>query len=85
MLAIACSGSDDSGPSLGVDAEFSTDSALDDTVGAIAIQADGKIVVGGAFSTPTASLARFNSDGTLDEAFNAKVDGSVAGYVSTVE
>src|SRR6266568_595166 len=52
------------------------------TVSAIAIQADGKILVGGDFSTlggqPRNRLGRLNQDGTLDPVFNPAPSNSVA-------
>ena len=45
----------------------------------LALQADGKIILGGSFLAVNGrvhpSLARLNRDGTLDETFNAKVGG----------
>lgn len=54
---------------------------LGDLVASIAIQTDGKVVVGGSF---TDEVARFNVDGTPDTAFNTNVaaigiDGAVTG------
>src|SRR5438094_432653 len=47
-------------------------------VWAIAVQSDGKILVGGEFrlvgGTPRTGLARLNADGTLDETFDARAD-----------
>lgn len=57
---------------------------LDNSVGAVEFQADGRLLVGGSFtavnSTPQSSLCRFNLDGTLDTAFapNATVFGSTS-------
>src|SRR5262249_14714436 len=55
-------------------------------VRALAIQADGKILAGGDFtvanSLPRRSLARFNSDGTLDTSFIPSF--SVGGVVHTI-
>lgn len=48
-------------------------SALDGTVNTVTVQDDDKIVVGGDFTTPSQSLARFNADGTPDTAFNTNV------------
>ncbi|MEY4224382.1 MAG: hypothetical protein RIS33_1316, partial [Actinomycetota bacterium] len=73
LTVAACSGSDSPGDSLDFDPAFSTGSALDDIVGAIAIQEDGQILVGGGFTTPSRSLARFAPDGTPDDAFNSNV------------
>lgn len=51
------------------------DTALDGAVNAIAIDSDGKIVVGGSFSR---RLVRFNTDGSLDSGFgNPNIDGDV--------
>jgi uncharacterized delta-60 repeat protein len=69
--------------SAGVSAQFSA------TVEAVALQSDGKIVVGGAFinyqATDRNRLVRLNSDGTLDTAFctNAS-DGAKVGTTGPV-
>ncbi|HEY9173240.1 MAG TPA: hypothetical protein VI136_13225 [Verrucomicrobiae bacterium] len=59
-----------------------------DVVYAIALQADGKILVGGTFNAmdgqPRKSLARINADGTLDHTFVADVEGTVAGSPPSV-
>jgi uncharacterized delta-60 repeat protein len=47
------------------------------TVRAVKVQRDGKILVGGQFTTPRNSLARFNPDGSLDLSFNVDVSGEV--------
>jgi len=48
---------------------------------ALAIQADGKILVGGIFTSiggqPRNNIARLNADGTLDTAFNPNANGRV--------
>jgi uncharacterized delta-60 repeat protein len=55
--------------------------APNDHVSALAVQADGKILVGGSFTTiggqPRDRIARLNPDGTLDTAFNPGANGSV--------
>lgn len=52
------------------------------SVAALAMQADGKILIGGSFTslanTPRRGLARMNADGSLDEGF----DPDIAGIVS---
>ncbi len=68
-----------------VDSEF--DGNANDVVNALAIQRDGKIVLGGSFTTlqpignnePTARnhLARLNPNGTLDSEFIPQVGGNV--------
>ncbi len=50
-------------------------------VNALVVQADGRIVVGGEFTTmggqPRSRIARLNPDGTLDTAFNPAANGVV--------
>jgi uncharacterized delta-60 repeat protein len=57
-----------------VDAAFDTGSGADGTVFAVAIQADGKIVVGGDFNrihqAERNRIARLNPDGSVDTAFD---------------
>jgi uncharacterized delta-60 repeat protein len=52
---------------------------------ALALQADGRILLGGAFTLvngqPRTNLARLNPDGTLDAGFNPKM---ISGFVSSV-
>ncbi|PYI82478.1 MAG: hypothetical protein DME26_17505 [Verrucomicrobia bacterium] len=48
-----------------------------------AVQPDGKIVIGGFFTTvgnTARTLARLNADGTLDTSFKANVSGSASGF-----
>jgi uncharacterized delta-60 repeat protein len=58
-----------------ISAESVTYSFPNDTVSFIAIQSDGKIIIGGAFNKcglyNRNRLARFNSDGTFDTTFNS--------------
>ena len=50
-------------------------------VAATAVQPDGKILIGGSFTTvlgvPRNNIARLNTDGTLDTAFNPNANGAV--------
>jgi uncharacterized delta-60 repeat protein len=46
----------------------------------IAVQADGKVLIGGAFGTPR-FIARLNANGTLDTGFNPYANGSVQSMV----
>ncbi|MEI6052978.1 MAG: delta-60 repeat domain-containing protein, partial [Opitutaceae bacterium] len=80
-------------------ARFNPDGSLDqnfnpnanDQINAIALQSDGKVLIGGLFTTlqpndasaPTTRnhFARLNSDGSLDTAFNPNVTGSLAPQV----
>lgn len=52
---------------------------------AIATQADGKVIIGGNFTSvrfsPRNGLARFETDGSLDATFNPDVNGTVFGVV----
>jgi uncharacterized delta-60 repeat protein len=58
----------------GVDAGFAPGAGVDQSVYAIAAQADGKILIGGYFtqfdSTARTNIARLNNNGTLDSGFN---------------
>lgn len=58
-------------------------------VQAIALQDDGKILIGGFFSTvngePRENLARLLPDGTLDEEFDAPVNGAVQAIALQVD
>jgi uncharacterized delta-60 repeat protein len=62
--------------------------AFDSVVSSIAIQADGKIVVGGSFTTLNSvsrgSLVRLNANGSEDAGFAAAIGTGVAGTVSSV-
>ncbi len=55
------------------------------TVRAIALQSDGKILVGGQFysnsSTPPPTLYRLNPDGSLDNTFNAPESAGISRFV----
>lgn len=57
------------------DVGFTVGTGFDGLVSAVAIQSDGKILVGGSFSsyneTPQPYIARLNSDGTRDTGFAA--------------
>jgi uncharacterized delta-60 repeat protein len=60
------------------------ESRLTGQVTAIAVQADGKVLVGGGFTTPGAAaggnLVRFNTDGSLDLSFKPNPDS----YIQTI-
>ena len=64
-----------------LDLSFNTSSGPNNTVRAIAIQADGKILIGGDFTDvngqPRTRLARLAPDGTLDATFAPVVNGPV--------
>jgi uncharacterized delta-60 repeat protein len=58
-----------------LDPSFNSGSGFDGAVGKIALQPDGKMMVGGAFTTYNGTarknIARLNTDGTLDPSFDA--------------
>ncbi|MBX3738732.1 MAG: hypothetical protein KF715_18715 [Candidatus Didemnitutus sp.] len=57
-----------------IDPTFNVGASLNGTVRCIAVQSDGKIVIGGVFTaygaTSRNSIARLNADGSLDTTFN---------------
>ena len=61
-----------------LDPTFTPGSSLDNTVYAVAVQTDGKVLVGGAFTSAHNGIARLNPDGSLDATFNP---GTGADYV----
>src|SRR5215212_5071553 len=71
VVAVALSCTHVVGQNVHVDPAFSIEA--DGMVWALAVQPDGKILVGGAFTTINGvirnKLARLNSDGTVDEDF----------------
>ena len=64
-----------------LDPSFDPGLGVNGTVWAVALQSDGKIVIGGDFNfvngTNRNFVARLNSDGSLDPTFNADVDSTV--------
>ena len=70
-----------------VDLSFSPIVGADDTVYALAIQSDGRILAGGAFSAydgePRRGVVRVNGDGALDPTFNP--GGGVDGLVYSID
>lgn len=56
-----------------LDASFNSGVGADDSVEAAAVQADGRVIIGGAFNTfnntARSRIARLNADGTLDATF----------------
>jgi uncharacterized delta-60 repeat protein len=67
------------------DLSFNVGTGLNNTIRKIVVQADGKILVGGSFTTYNGlsqkALIRFNSDGTKDLTFNAGGTGIGSGRV----
>ena len=70
-----------------LDASFNLGTGPNNSVFSIALQADGKILIGGAFTsyngTSINRIARLNSDGSLDSAFNP--DTGASSIVETTE
>jgi uncharacterized delta-60 repeat protein len=68
-----------------VDAGFNPGSGANGPLIAVAIQADGKVVIGGTFtsvnSIPRNRIARLNVDGTVDTSFNPGADSTVRAIV----
>ncbi len=64
-----------------LDGSFNPGTGPNNTVRAIAVQGDGRILIGGEFSTvtgiPRAFLARLNANGSFDPSFNASVNNPV--------
>ncbi|MBL7984440.1 MAG: hypothetical protein JNM91_05545 [Flavobacteriales bacterium] len=71
-------------PDGALDETFQVGTGFDGEVRAIAITADGKIVVGGTFTTydgtARTSICRLNADGSLDESFYS--GGTLSGFVN---
>jgi uncharacterized delta-60 repeat protein len=78
-----------------IDSTFTPGTAVESTaqatspyVGAIAIQSDGKILIGGQFASYAGSsrnsIIRLNTNGTLDTTFNIGTGIISSGYVGTV-
>jgi uncharacterized delta-60 repeat protein/uncharacterized repeat protein (TIGR01451 family) len=72
-------------PDGSVDTTFATGAGANDVVNAVALQNDGKVVIGGAFTTvrnqSMKAIARLNPDGTLDASF---IPVSIEGTVRTI-
>ena len=64
-----------------LDSSFNTGSGPDAGVQAVRVQPDGKVLIAGDFvsfnGTSRVNLARLNSDGSLDNTFNANLTGSL--------
>ncbi|MCE5228192.1 hypothetical protein LLG95_01165 [bacterium] len=64
-----------------LDASFNPGSGANGSVNAIAVQPDGKILIGGNFTAINGStrqrIARLNADGSLDATFNSSADKTI--------
>ena len=69
-----------------LDLTFTPDTGANNTISAIAIQSDGKIIIGGAFTSyngnPISGIARLNNNGTLDSGFNPSANGGSGKTIS---
>lgn len=67
---------------------FANGEGVNGEVNAVAVQADGKIVIGGKFSTvngiPRNNIARLNADGTVDRSFADTLDLGLNGEVNAI-
>lgn len=71
-----------------LDSSFNIGTGFNSDITTIAVQSDGKILVGGAFTTfnnqARKNLARLNSDGSLDSSFNSGSGATSFGSPGTV-
>ncbi len=67
---------------------FGTGEGVNGEVNAVAVQQDGKVIIGGRFSSvndvPRNNIARLNKDGTLDRTFAEKLEDGVNGTVYAI-
>src|SRR3989338_7889030 len=72
------------GQSGDLDTAFNTGSGANASVQSLALQTDGKILVGGGFTTfnglPRRKIARLNADGSLDMSFDPGLGANVTIY-----
>lgn len=63
-----------------LDATFNVGSGANGTVSSVALQSDGKVLIGGSFTSyngvPINRIARLNTDGSLDDTFNVGTGSS---------
>lgn len=72
-----------------LDTTFTTGTGFNNTVNAVTVQADGKIIVVGNFTmyngTATNRIIRLNSNGTLDTSFNIGSGANMAIHAATLQ
>jgi uncharacterized delta-60 repeat protein len=75
-------------PDGSLDSNFNRGTGPNSLVNAVAIQPDGKVVVGGQFGSingqPESAVARFNADGSLDASFSVPAPGFGNGNVQAL-
>lgn len=67
-----------------VDLSFNAGLSVDSEVLQVALQSNGKVIVGGTFATPSPGLARLNADGSPDVTFHGGTGVDTAGYAGGV-
>ena len=67
-----------------VDEDFTENVAYDISTLAVAVQSDGKIVVGGSFTTSGNRISRMNADGSLDTTFFANTGTGFNDFVNLI-
>jgi uncharacterized delta-60 repeat protein len=71
-----------------LDNSFNVGSGADNIISAVAVQSDGKILIGGQFTNYNGALAyhiaRLNADGTIDNAFKNTIATGTNGTVSSL-
>ncbi len=72
-----------------LDTSFDTAATINGNVESIAIQPDGKILIGWGFTdfngSPTSSIIRLNTDGSMDTSFNIWTNLSVSTYAILIQ
>jgi uncharacterized delta-60 repeat protein len=72
-----------------IDASFNLDAGANGVVYTTSLQSDGKIIIGGGFSTYNAmarmAIARLNTDGTLDAGFNPGTGANTAIHNTAIQ
>jgi len=72
-----------------LDTTFAPDTGANNVIYALAVQSDGKVLIGGDFDsvneTPRNRIARLNSDGSLDATFNPGTGVNYSVYFITIQ
>ncbi|MEO7312405.1 MAG: delta-60 repeat domain-containing protein [Chitinophagaceae bacterium] len=72
-----------------LDASFNPGTGANSTISTTSIQSDGKVVIGGAFTTfngtPRNYIARLNTDGSLDAGFNPGTGANNVIYTTAIQ
>jgi uncharacterized delta-60 repeat protein len=72
-----------------IDNDFNSGTGANNNVRSIAIQADGKIIIGGAFNsyngTSVSRIVRLNTDGSIDTTFNTGTGANNQVYIVSIQ